>query len=139
MLRFNCAGNLGWCLLLTMAWVLAPGQGRAMAQDQKAGAKAESKTSATEDGKLTGRLPAYYATVVTRDQKQQIYKIQQEYAPRVKELQTQIDNLNKQRDEKIEALLTAEQKQKVEALKTEAAAKRKQGKPAEDGKRAEKK
>jgi Spy/CpxP family protein refolding chaperone len=55
------------------------------------------------------RLPLHYAQVVTEEQKQKILKIQDEYQPK-------IEALEKERDAKIAALLTPEQKQKIEEV-----------------------
>jgi hypothetical protein len=74
-----------------------------------------------------GRLPNYYANVVTEKQKDEIYKIQEEYKPKIDAAKAQLDALNKEMKEKISAVLTAEQKKKVEeaeaAAKTEKKAK----------------
>jgi Spy/CpxP family protein refolding chaperone len=66
-----------------------------------------------------GRLPAYYSKIVTEEQRDKINKIQEEY-------QTKFEALKKERDEKISAVLTDEQKKKVE----EAAVKAKEAKAA---------
>jgi Spy/CpxP family protein refolding chaperone len=68
-----------------------------------------------------GRLPNYYANVVTEKQRDEIYKIQEEYRPKIDAAKSQLDALNKEMNEKIAAVLTAEQKKKIE--ETEAAAK----------------
>lgn len=69
-----------------------------------------------------GRLPAYYGQVVTEQQRQKIYDIQEDYRPKLEALETQRKALLKERDEKITAVLTPEQKQQIDA----AALKRKQ-------------
>ncbi len=129
MFRVTSAGRLGSCAVLVMACLLI-GQGVVWGQDKKAAAKPGSQAAAGESGKLSGRLPQYYGAVVTPEQKQQIYKIQTEYGPKISELQSQIDQLTKQREEKISALLSAEQKEKLAQIKAEAAAKRKATKAA---------
>ena len=63
-----------------------------------------------------GRLPAYYAQVVAPEQKDKIYAVQKEYAPRIKELRAQLVALQSERDAKCRALLTPEQQKKVDEL-----------------------
>jgi hypothetical protein len=70
-------------------------------------------------GKSYRRLPAYYGSVVNEKQRENIYKIQEEYQPKIELLKKQLDALKKERDEKISAVLTEEQKKRVK----EAAAK----------------
>jgi hypothetical protein len=86
-----------------------------------------------------GRLPNYYADVVTEKQRDEIYKIQEEYKPKIDALKAQLEALNKEMNEKITAVLTADQKKKIEDAATAAKAKRgKEEKPAEPAKPAEK-
>jgi hypothetical protein len=82
--------------------------------------------------KKGNRLPAHYASVVNEKQREAIYKIQEEYQPKIESLQKQLKALKKQRDEKISAVLTAEQKKQVEeaAAKTKNAPK--DAKPAKE-------
>jgi Spy/CpxP family protein refolding chaperone len=76
--------------------------------------------------KRSRRLPANYAPVVTEEQREKIFKIQEEYQAKIAPLETQLKELRKERDDKIAAVLTAEQKKKIE----EAAAKAKEKKAA---------
>jgi Spy/CpxP family protein refolding chaperone len=71
------------------------------------------------------RLPAHYAQVVTQKQREQIYKIQDEYQPEIETLQKQLNALKQERDRKIVALLTAEQRKQIEEAAAAAKAKRK--------------
>jgi hypothetical protein len=76
--------------------------------------------------KAKGRLPAYYGDVVSAEQREEIYKIQAKYAPKVLELNEQLAALAKQQNDEIEAVLTAEQKAKIdEARKASVASKKK--------------
>jgi Skp family chaperone for outer membrane proteins len=83
-------------------------------------------------GKLKGlRLPPYYAKVVTPEQREQINKIQEEYQPKITDLKAQIAELKeklqaveKERDEKIAAVLTPEQQKQVDEAKEAAKQKR---------------
>jgi len=76
-----------------------------------------------------GKLPAYYAKVVTPEQREQIIKIQKEYQPKIDALQAQLKALINERNEKIEALLTPEQKKQIEEATAAARAKRKKFQP----------
>jgi hypothetical protein len=60
------------------------------------------------------RLPHHYAKVVKPEQREQIYKIQEKYQPKLEDLEAQIKGIKKQRDEEISAVLTPEQRKKVE-------------------------
>lgn len=75
--------------------------------------------------KPCGQLPAYYAKVVTPEQREQIIKIQEEYQPRIEALEAQLRALINERNEKIEAVLTPEQKKQIEEAKAAAKAKKK--------------
>ena len=80
--------------------------------------------------KRVRRLPAYYTPVVTAEQREKIYKIQEEYQAKISPLEMQLKDLRKERDEKIAAMLTAEQKKQVEEAAAKAMEKR-TAKPAE--------
>jgi hypothetical protein len=87
-------------------------------------------------------LPLYYKGLVTDDQKEQLYAIQDDYRPKLKALKDQLKALTAERDAKLDALLTTDQKAKVQAKREEAQAKRAeaQAKRADaEGKRADKK
>jgi hypothetical protein len=84
-----------------------------------------------------GRLPNYYANVVTEKQKEDIYKIQEEYKPKIDAAKAQLDALNKEMNEKISAVLTAEQKKKVEEAEAAAKAEAAKAKAAKTEKSAE--
>lgn len=74
--------------------------------------------------KPRGRLPAYYAKVISAPQKEQVYRVQAEYEQRIDALESQIAALEKQRNDAIRALLTPEQRKQVDALAAEAKTKR---------------
>ena len=87
-------------------------------------------------GRTGRRLPPHYAKVVDEKQREEIYKIQEEYQPKIDALQKQLDALKKERDDKIAAVLTPEQKKQLEDAAASAKANRKSkdsssGKPAE--------
>jgi hypothetical protein len=66
--------------------------------------------------------------VVDEKQREQIYGIQEEFGPKIEALKTQLETLMKERDEKINALLTPEQLKKIDEMKAEAKGKRSKGK-----------
>jgi len=65
--------------------------------------KGDNKT-AQKDGqappakakKLSGRLPQYYASVVTPEQRKQIYEVQAQYQPKIDALHAQLTQLTKE-------------------------------------------
>jgi hypothetical protein len=73
----------------------------------------------TESGKKSARkkghrLPPHYAKVVKPEQREQIYKIQEKYQPKLEALKAQLESIIQQRDSEITAVLTPEQQQKIE-------------------------
>jgi len=71
-----------------------------------------------------GRLPNYYDQVVTDEQREKIYAIQEEYKAKIDPLEEQVKALKKEQDAKIAAVLSPEQKKKVDeaAVKAKEAA-----------------
>jgi len=130
-----------WLATSTFAFALAVGfSANAHAQTTKA--KDKDKTSATKkDGKkpakLTGRLPAYYRQVVDDAQRAKIYALQAKYRKDSNQISAEIEKLTrdlrkklaelkKEESAEVEAVLTAAQKKKVDALRAEAAERRKE-------------
>lgn len=74
---------------------------------------AEAQTPTKKSVKRVRRLPPRYAAVVDEEQRAEIYKIQEEYQPKIELIENQLKALKKERDEKIAAVLTAEQRKKV--------------------------
>ncbi len=91
---------------------------------------ADAPIKKTLSQKLRGRLPHYYAAVVHDEQREKIYQIQEEYRPKIEALETQLKTLKKERDAKVAAVLTAEQRKQVEEAAAKAKANR--AKPAEN-------
>ena len=84
-----------------------------------------AETAPAEQEKVfRGRLPAYYGQVVDEKQRQAIYEIQKQYAPRIDALKAQLAALTDERNGKVAAVLTPEQRAEVDGLKAEAKAKR---------------
>jgi len=100
--------------LAMLGIVLLLGSALAMAQDQEA--KPRSKPR--------GVLPTFYGAVVSPDQRERIYVIQQSYAEQISKLEEQLAAIKAKRDKEVEAVLTPEQLAKVKKLQEEARAKR---------------
>lgn len=63
------------------------------------------------------RVPPYYAQVgLSSDQKEEIYKLQEDAGTKIAALQEQIDTLVSKRDEDVRNVLTAEQQKKLDEL-----------------------
>lgn len=98
------------------------------APEKKAGdaTKPAAGAAAKPRAKPRGRLPAYYARVVSGDQRDKIYAIQQSYEAKIADLQAQLKALTDKRDAEVAAVLTADQKAKVDQLAADAKSKRAQ-------------
>jgi hypothetical protein len=86
--------------------------------------------------KAKGRLPAYFADIVTEDQRQAIYKIQETYKKQIDDLEAQLAAARDKEMTEIEGVLDAEQKAKLKKTREDAAAKKKKKAP-DDAKPAE--
>ena len=98
-------------------------------------AESPAETPVPEEAKpkkkeFRGRLPVYYNRVVDKEQRDKIYAIQREFAPKIDALKAQLEALMTDRDKKVEAVLTPEQLKTVEKLMGAAKAKRDQAKAA---------
>ena len=85
-----------------------------------------------KEKKAKGRLPAYYADIVTEKQRTEIYAIQDKYAKEIAGLNEQLGAVTKKRDGEIEKLLNAEQKEKLKKSQDEAAAKKEEGRSGQE-------
>ena len=81
-------------------------------------------TRCKERAKPRGRLPAYFAAVVSPEQRAAVYSIQAKYSKQIEDLERQIDELTAARDQEVDGVLTPEQLEKVNAKRAEAEAKR---------------
>jgi Skp family chaperone for outer membrane proteins len=97
---------------------------------------ADGDAPATKSRIRRFRLPAHYANIVTPEQREKIEKIHEEYDPKIEAAQAQLDAMRKELRDKISALLSDDQKKKLE--EAEAAAKEKKVEKAAE-KAAEKK
>lgn len=75
------------------------------------------------------RLPPHYGGVVDQRQREEIYKLQDEYKPKIQAMQAQLNALKKELNGKIVAVLTPDQKKKVKEAAGKAKAKK--AKPVE--------
>ena len=90
---------------------------------------AEAAKSNAEDEKRRGPLPAYFGKIgVSDEQREKLYDIQDEYEARLEELRQQLKALVRERDAKLESLLTPGQKLRLKELREEAR-RRAQSKP----------
>jgi len=83
--------------------------------------------------KFARRLPNFYRDVVSDEQRDAVYAIQADYFRPIEMLTLRLERLQKERDAQIEAVLNAEQKKKIEALRKESlerAAERRTARPA---------
>ena len=121
MVRSVALQTVRWVMLASLAVVLSAGPQSSFGADATPGVK---RLVAKKGKILRPRLPAHYAEVVSPEQKEAISKIQDEYQPKIEAARAQLNSLTKERNDKVSAVLTAEQKKKVE----EAAAKAKEEK-----------
>ena len=80
----------------------------------------------TERKEARGRLPAYYSDVVTGKQREEIYGIQKEYLSEIERLKAELRTVVKERDERVRAVLSAEQQAEVDKIAEKKRAERKQ-------------
>ena len=92
---------------------------------QEGAAEAPAAATAELPAIPKGRLPAYFKDIVSEDQRDEIYKIQQQYADKIDALAAQIKSMQETRDSEIDAVLSAEQLAEVTKLRADASAKRK--------------
>ncbi len=130
--RFRHA--LAWLSVALMATAIVvvgpPGASRNPVSAKQASAEQPAAETPAEapvpeaKKKFRPRLPNYYGRVVDEEQRQKIYGVQKEYFPRIEALKAQLAALTAERDKKIEAVLTPEQRKDVEKLRAEAKQKR---------------
>lgn len=87
---------------------------------QKAETKADAKAPAKTDAKKASkRLPNFYGDLVDGVQKEKIYAVQDKYNAQIDALAAQIKDLQAKRDAEFEAVLTPEQKVKLEKARAD--------------------
>ena len=70
------------------------------------------------------RLPACYSLVVSEAQREAIYRIQDEFGPKIRQLDNELNALRGARNARIEAIITDADRAKLAAIKAMPAAKR---------------
>lgn len=93
---------------------------RLLLEETDLAAKPPVSKDVVSDKKFTRRLPDYYRDVVSDQQKESIYKIQESYHPIINYLTLRLQMLKDERDAKIQAILSKDQQIKVEQLTEEA-------------------
>lgn len=87
-----------------------------------------AKPEAAEEERR-GPLPTYFGKIgVSDEQREKLYDVQEEYEARLEELRQQLKALVRERDAKLESLLTPGQKLRLKELREEAR-RRAQSKP----------
>lgn len=69
---------------------------------------------------IVRRLPTYFSLIINKQQRAEVYKIQDEYAKQIETLEAQLKALRKERDDRVMNVLTPDQKKEYEALKAKA-------------------
>jgi hypothetical protein len=101
------------------------------AQPEPARPAATAAAGSAAPADRPGPLPANFGKIAVNDQqREQLYKIQDEYEARIDGLQRQIKALLQEREQKMEAVLTPGQKLRLAELKAEAKARAEQSRPA---------
>lgn len=86
--------------------------------DGKGETKSESTTTKEKEGKARGVLPMYYRQIgLSEEQRQKIYKIQNEYSDKVDDLEKRIEAMKAERNSKYLKELTKAQRDRLEELK----------------------
>ncbi|MDO4630008.1 MAG: hypothetical protein Q4C70_12575, partial [Planctomycetia bacterium] len=80
--------------------------------------------SGPRPGTRRGMFPMGFRDVITNEQRDKIYEIQQKYRPRMEELEAEMEKLRLEMRQEIETVLTPEQIQKVRAREEEMRARR---------------
>jgi len=91
----------------------------AVAQDkEKSKSGSSGSSSSSKDSKVRGVLPRHYRQLALSDeQRQTIYKIQNEYSDKIDDMQKKIDDIKAERDAKYLKSLTKAQRDRLEEIK----------------------
>ncbi|NQT11123.1 MAG: hypothetical protein HQ582_00140 [Planctomycetes bacterium] len=100
------------------------GERGALAAEQVFRSSGGAEEVAAKKRAFRGRLPVYYGRVVDEAQRQRIYAIQREFAPKIDALKAQLAALTEERNGRVEAVLSPQQLEAVGQFKAEAKAKR---------------
>jgi hypothetical protein len=86
--------------------------------------EASKKSDASKKTETRRRLPPHYADVVTEEQREAIYKLQDEHAPEIEEHEAKLIAVRKKLDDAVRGVLKPEQLKKVDEAAAAAAKKR---------------
>ena len=111
--------TLAGMLLGTMA-ILPAVPNLPVIQAQESPAATENAPGPQPPRRPRGRLPTYFARVVTAQQRETIYDLQAQYQEQLDELLEQVRKLEQQRDMEVFQVLNPEQQQQVKAWNEEA-------------------
>ena len=92
----------------------------AIGQQSESAKSKSAKPDATPKRQVRGRLPAYFAAVVTQKQRDEIYRIQARHQDQIDHLRQQIEELETARALEVDAVLRPEQLKEVEKKRTAA-------------------
>lgn len=80
--------------------------------------KSKSSNSKDKEGKIRGVLPSHYGQLnLSQEQRQTIYKIQNEYADKIEDLQKKIEEVKAERNAKYLKTLTKGQRERLDEIK----------------------
>lgn len=103
---------------MMVAGVLAIATSSMWAQTGTKSSSSKSTTQKTAAKKFRGRLPNNFRQLgLSQKQIDEIYGVQKKYHDRIDELTKQLEALEAQEDQEIHAVLTTEQKTKLEELR----------------------
>ena len=99
--------------------ILLSGLSSASAQDKE---KSKSSSSSSKsESKVRGVLPQNYRQLgLSDEQRQSIYKVQNEYSDKIDDLQKKIDEMKAERNAKYLKLLTKAQRDRLEEIRKSA-------------------
>jgi len=118
-----CLGLMA--LLLPATWAAPPaGKKPTPAQADNFADDAAQEKAQEKKAQPTRRLPPYFNKLVNDAQRKQIYELQAAYAPRIDELEAQLQALRGELNTRCENVLSIEQRQQLAVLRAEAKAKR---------------
>lgn len=111
-------GMLAVVMLCTLSGNLAAQEKGSSKSGSKSGSKSSSSKSETKESKIRGVLPQYYRQLgLSDEQRQNIYKIQNDYAEKIDELEKKLEDMKAERNAKYLKELTRSQREQLEELK----------------------
>ncbi|MBL8824121.1 MAG: hypothetical protein JNJ77_16165 [Planctomycetia bacterium] len=112
------SGLLAVAILCTLSGNLAAQDKGSSKSGSKSGSKSSSSKSEAKESKIRGVLPQYYRQLgLSDEQRQNIYKIQHDYADKLEELEKKLEDMKAERNAKYLKELTKSQREQLEELK----------------------